>query len=67
MAPWSPYGTTQDGFAKPEVVADGSHVVSLLAPGSSLAADHPGNVVDSNYFLDGRRRWRRPRSPAWPR
>jgi len=53
MAPWSPYGNTQDGFAKPEVVADGSHVVSLLAPGGTLASDHPANVVSGNYFKMG--------------
>ena len=53
MASWSSYGTTGDGFSKPEVVADGSHVVSLLAPGSSMSNDHPGNVVGSKYFMMG--------------
>src|SRR5258708_1363185 len=53
MAAWALYGTTQDGFAKPDVVADGSHVVSLLAPGSSLSAQHTGNIVGTNYFKMG--------------
>ncbi|MHB8572138.1 MAG: S8 family serine peptidase [Candidatus Dormibacteria bacterium] len=47
------YGTTQDGFNKPEVVADGSHVVSLLAPGSVLSGQHPANVVGQHYFKMG--------------
>ena len=53
MANWALYGTTQDGFNKPEVVADGSHVVSLLAPGSQLSALHLGNVVGTSYFKMG--------------
>jgi serine protease AprX len=53
MADWSRYGYTQDGYAKPEVVADGSHVVSLLAPASLLAVQHTGNIVDNNYFKMG--------------
>jgi serine protease AprX len=54
MAAWSPYGTSSDGFAKPDVVADGSHVISLLAPGSSNATQHPENVGGGGkYFLMG--------------
>jgi serine protease AprX len=53
MASWSPYGYTPDGFAKPELVADGSHVVSLLAPGSTMSAQHPTNVVGTSYFMMG--------------
>jgi serine protease AprX len=34
LASWSSRGTTQDGFAKPEVVAPGAHIVSTLAPNS---------------------------------
>ena len=44
MASWALYGTTQDGVAKPDVVADGSHIVSLLAPGSQLSIGHPANI-----------------------
>jgi serine protease AprX len=53
MASWALWGTTQDGFAKPDVVADGSHVVSLLAPGSTLSAQHSGNIVGTSYFKMG--------------
>ena len=58
IAPWSLTGTTQDGFNKPEVVADGSHVISLLAPLSQLSLQHPGNIVSAsllkpNYFKMG--------------
>jgi serine protease AprX len=53
MASWALYGTTQDGFAKPEVVADGSHVVSLLAPASTLSVLHTGNIVGTSYFKMG--------------
>jgi serine protease AprX len=34
LASWSSRGSTQDGFAKPEVVAPGAHMVSTLAPNS---------------------------------
>jgi serine protease AprX len=53
MAAWALYGTTQDGFAKPDVLADGAHVVSLLAPGSILSAQHTSNIVGTNYFKMG--------------
>jgi serine protease AprX len=53
MASWALYGKTQDGFNKPELVADGSHVVSLLAPGSALSVSHTGNVVGTSYFKMG--------------
>ena len=53
MASWAMYGTTQDGYSKPDVVADGSHVVSLLAPASTLSVTHLGNVVGTSYFKMG--------------
>ena len=31
---WSSRGTTQDGFAKPDIYAPGAKIVSNLAPGS---------------------------------
>ena len=43
---WSSYGTTQDGFAKPELVAPGRHIVGPLAGSSAnLAAEFPNNIV----------------------
>jgi serine protease AprX len=51
LAPFSAYGTTADGFAKPDLVAPGKDIISLLSmPNSKLALQHPHNVVDQNYF-----------------
>jgi serine protease AprX len=51
IAPFSAYGTTQDGFAKPDLVAPGTNIVSLLSRSSArLAQEHPANVVDGDYF-----------------
>jgi serine protease AprX len=48
---FSAYGTTSDGFAKPDLVAPGRNIVSLMTSVSSgLAEDHPGHVVDSHHF-----------------
>ena len=50
VAPWSSQGTTQDGFAKPDVYAPGAHVVSDLAPGSAFASLCSTCVVDGQYI-----------------
>lgn len=51
MAPWSSYGTTQDGFTKPDVVAPGRYMVSTLASGgSTLAKTMPDRLVDTSYL-----------------
>jgi serine protease AprX len=51
MAPWSTYGTTQDGFSKPDVVAPGRYITSVLASGSpGLRTLFPGRVVDGSYL-----------------
>jgi serine protease AprX len=51
VAPFSSYGTTQDGFAKPDVVAPGRHIVGTLASTSSpLAQAFPNNVVGKSYI-----------------
>lgn len=51
MKPWSSYGTTQDGYAKPDVVAPGAHIVSYMPAGN--LRDHKSNVVDKYYFRMG--------------
>ena len=38
-----------DGFEKPDLVAPGSHLVSLIAPGSVLDTDHPDSHLDGSY------------------
>jgi serine protease AprX len=51
MASYSGYGTTSDGFAKPDLVAPGSNIISLMAnPNSELASAHSGNIVSGIYF-----------------
>lgn len=49
IASFSAYGKTVDGFAKPDLVAPGKNIVSLL-PGTNLgmAAAHPDNIVYVN-------------------
>ncbi len=51
---FSSYGTTSDGFAKPDLVAPGKNIVALMAnQNSALALAHSGNVVQKNdgtYF-----------------
>ncbi|MFN8439665.1 MAG: S8 family peptidase [Caldilineaceae bacterium] len=47
---FSAYGITSDGFAKPDLVAPGSNIISLLASDdSNLAVNHPANVVSGPY------------------
>jgi serine protease AprX len=51
MAPWSSYGTTQDLYAKPDVVAPGRYVTSNLSSTSSgLATQFPDRIVDTSYL-----------------
>ena len=52
-ASWSSIGATQDGLAKPEVGAPGTHIVSTLAPGSAFADLCPSCVVDAGYIRLG--------------
>jgi serine protease AprX len=49
-ASWSSAGQTQDGFAKPDVLAPGAHIVSTLAPGSDFASSCPTCVIGGRYF-----------------
>ncbi len=46
VASFSAYGTTSDGFAKPDLVAPGKDIVSLLSSDdSNLAREHPANKL----------------------
>ena len=48
---FSAYGTTQDGFAKPDLVAPGRNIIGPLASTSaSIYVNHPANRVDSSFF-----------------
>jgi serine protease AprX len=51
LASFSSYGSTSDGFARPDLVAPGKNVVSLMGnSGMGLAADHASNIQDGTYF-----------------
>ena len=50
VATWSSQGTTQDGVAKPDVVAPGAHIISTLAPNSDFASLCPTCVINGSYF-----------------
>jgi len=50
---WSSRGITADGFAKPEIHAPGSGIVSNLAPGSAFASMCPTCVVDGQMIRAG--------------
>jgi serine protease AprX len=49
-APWSAFGDTLDGFAKPEVSAPGRYVVGPVPPGSTLAQQMPERIVEPGYM-----------------
>jgi serine protease AprX len=52
VTPFSAYGTTSDGFAKPDLVAPGKDIIAPLPENDQLTIGkkHPANRVDSNYF-----------------
>ncbi len=50
-APWSAYGYTNDGFAKPEVSAPGRYMVGAVPPSSTLPLERPDRVVAPGYLL----------------
>jgi serine protease AprX len=50
VADWSSRGTTQDGFAKPDVLAPGAHMISTLADGSAYQQLCPQCVVGGDYL-----------------
>jgi serine protease AprX len=50
-APWSAYGYTLDGFAKPEISAPGRYMVGAVPPGSALALERPDRIVAPGYLL----------------
>jgi serine protease AprX len=48
---FSAYGTTQDGFAKPDLVAPGRNIISLMGNVNGvIPTQHPANRVDNTYF-----------------
>jgi serine protease AprX len=53
LASWSSRGTTQDGHAKPDVLAPGSGIVSTLAPDSEFESLCPTCIVGGEYIRAG--------------
>jgi subtilisin family serine protease len=49
-APWSAYGHTVDGFAKPDVSAPGRYLVMPVPPDSTIATALPDRVVAPGYL-----------------
>jgi serine protease AprX len=50
MAPWSAYGYTLDGFAKPDLAAPGRYMVGPVPPTATLYSERPDHVVDPGYM-----------------
>src|SRR5207248_1786419 len=50
MAPWSSFGRTPDGFAKPELSAAGRGLVMPVPSTSTLALERPDHIVAPGYM-----------------
>jgi serine protease AprX len=49
-APWSAYGYTLDGFAKPDLAAPGRYMVGPVPTTSTLYAERPDHIVAPGYI-----------------
>lgn len=50
-APYSAFGTTSDGFAKPDIMAPGSNIISVLSSQSTWDNQYPErSLLDGEYF-----------------
>jgi serine protease AprX len=49
-APWSAYGYTLDGFAKPEFAAPGRYMVGPVPVTSTLYSERPDHIVEPGYM-----------------
>jgi serine protease AprX len=49
-APWSSYGYTAEGFAKPEVAAPGRYMIGPISANSRLVRKFPERVVEPGYM-----------------
>lgn len=49
-APWSAYGYTLDGFAKPDLAAPGRYMVGPVPVTSTLYTERPDHVVEPGYM-----------------
>jgi serine protease AprX len=49
-APWSAWGYTEDGFAKPEVGAPGRYIIGAVSANTTLAAESSDHIVAAGYM-----------------
>jgi serine protease AprX len=50
VAPFSTFGYTQDGFAKPEIVAAGRYMVGPVPEASTMPTEQPDHVTTAGYM-----------------
>ncbi len=50
VAPWSAWGYTEDGFAKPELGAPGRYMVGPVPQSATLKSQRPDHVVSPDYM-----------------
>jgi serine protease AprX len=50
VAPWSAFGYTLDGFAKPDIGAPGRYIVGPVPSTSTMALEHPERVTAPGYM-----------------
>jgi serine protease AprX len=50
-ANFTAWGITQDGFYKPDILAPGKDIISVLSPTSSWDEDYPDKVVLPNEYI----------------
>ncbi len=50
VAPWSAFGYTLDGFAKPDIGAPGRYIVGPVPSTSTMALEHPERLTASGYM-----------------
>jgi serine protease AprX len=50
VAPWSAFGYTLDGFAKPDIGAPGRLIVGPVPSTSTMVKEHPERVTASGYM-----------------
>ena len=51
IAPYSAFGTTQDGFFKPDLIAPGHDIYSALSPDSTWDEDYPDRVGYAGQYF----------------
>ena len=49
-APWSAWGYTRDGFAKPELSAPGRYIAAAVSADTTLSRTRPERIVEPGYL-----------------